>query len=158
MPNNVTFDLAPDISRDVVVGLQSISSTAANGSAISLLPNSILTFIDSTLPYIYLPLEACRAFETEFSLVWSDNEAMYFVDDTLHQSLTARNPNFTFQIGNSQTGGPTVDIVLPYASFDLLASYPMTPNATRYFPLQRATNSTQYTLGRTFLQEAYVFW
>jgi hypothetical protein len=27
-------------------------------------------------------------------------------------------------------------------------------NQTRYFPLQRAANDTQYTLGRTFLQEA----
>lgn len=82
---------------------------------------------------------------------------MYFVNDTLHQSLTERNVNFTFQIGNSLTGGPTVNIVLPYASFDLLASYPMVLNATRYFPLQIATNETQYTLGRTFLQEAYAF-
>lgn len=82
---------------------------------------------------------------------------MYFVNDTLHQSLTAINPNITFQIGDTTTGGPTVDIVLPYASFDLLASYPMVLNATRYFPLQRATNESQYTLGRAFLQEAYVF-
>ena len=85
---------------------------------------------------------------------------MYFVDDTLHQSLVAMNPNFTFQIGNSQTGGPTVDIVLPYASFDLLASFPIAPdpqNPIRYFPLARAANASQHTLGRTFLQEAYVF-
>ena len=32
----------------------------------------------------------------------------------------------------------------------------MAPNPTRYFPLARATNSSQYTLGRTFFQEAYV--
>lgn len=81
---------------------------------------------------------------------------MYFVDDTLHQSLIARNPNITFQIGNSQTGGPTVDIVLPYASFDVPAYYPLVLNTTRYFPLSRATNESQYTLGRTFLQEAYL--
>ncbi|CAD6593051.1 MAG: hypothetical protein ASARMPREDX12_006678 [Alectoria sarmentosa] len=156
VPNNVTFDLAPDISRDLVVGLQSITSTAANGSAISLLPNSIQTFIDSTFPFIYLPLESCQAFEEAFDLTWNATEEWYFVNDTLHQSLTARNPNITFQIANSQTGGPTVDIVLPYASFDLLASYPTVTDATRYFPLQRATNESQYTLGRTFLQEAYL--
>ena len=32
----------------------------------------------------------------------------------------------------------------------------MAANSTRYFPLARATNSSQYTLGRTFFQEAYV--
>lgn len=139
-----------------MVGLQSITSTAANGSTISLLPNSILTFIDSTLPFIWLPLEACQAFENAFGLTYNDTDRLYTIDDTLHHTLTARNPNFTFQIGNSLTGGPTVDIALPYASFDLLVSYPRVLNATRYFPLKRAANDTQYTLGRTFLQEAYV--
>ena len=149
--------MAPDISRDLVVSMQNITSTAANGSTISLLPTPILTFIDSTFPFIYLPLESCEAFERAFDLTWNATALMYFVNDTLHQSLTARNPNVTFQIGDAQMGGPTVDIVLPYASFDLLASYPMVLDSTRYFPLQRATNYTQYTLGRTFLQEAYDF-
>lgn len=140
----------------MVVSLQSITSTATNGSTVPLLPNSIQIFIDSTFPYIYLPLESCQAFEKAFNLTWNATEEFYFVDDTLHQSLTALNASITFQIANSQTGGPTVDIVLPYASFDLLASYPMVLNSTRYFPLQRAANESQYTLGRTFLQEASV--
>lgn len=156
VPNNVTFDMAPDISRNLVVGLQSITSTAANGSTISLLPNSILTFIDSTLPFLYLPLQSCQAFANAFNLTYNETDRLYTVSDTVHQSLTASNPNFTFQIGNSQTGGPTVDIVLPYASFDLLASYPRVLNTTRYFPLKIGANDTQYALGRTFLQEAYV--
>ena len=158
VPNNVTFDLAQDITRDLVVGLQSITSTAADGSQHSLLPNAILTFIDSTLPFIYLPLESCQAFEAAFGLTYNDKLRLYTVDDVLHQSLTASNPNITFQLGNSRNGGPTVDIVLPYASFDLLASPPrVAGNATKYFPLKRAANDTQYTLGRTFLQEAYVY-
>lgn len=157
VPNNVTFDRAPDVSRDLVVGLQSITSTAGNGSRHSLLPNPIWTFIDSTLPFIYLPLESCQAFENAFGLTYNDTARLYIVDDSLHQSLTTSNPNITFQLGNSLTGGPTVDIVLPYASFDLLASPPrVVGNATKYFPLKRAANDTQYTLGRTFLQEAYV--
>ncbi len=76
------------------------------------------------------------------------------VDDALHQSLLASNPNFTFTIADSTHGGAPVDIVLPYASFDLEATFPYVPNNTRYFPIQRAANETQYTLGRTFLQEA----
>ena len=156
VPNNVTFNLAPDISRDLVVGLQSITSTAANGSTISLLPNPILTFIDSTLPFIYLPLEACQAFEEAFDLTYNTTDRLYSINDTLHQTLVARNANFTFQIANTLTGGPTVNIVLPYTSFDLTASYPRVSDATRYFPLKRAANDTQYTLGRTFLQEVYV--
>ena len=151
----MSFSLAPDISRDIVVGLQSITAKDANGSTTSLLPSPILTFIDSTVPYIYLPLEACQLFEDAFGLVWNATLEMYFVNDTLHESLLAKNATFIFQIGDTTTGGPAVDIVLPYASFDLIAEYPIVDDTTRYFPLQPG-NETQYTLGRTFLQEAYV--
>jgi len=43
---------------------------------------------------------------------------------------------------------------LPYAAFDLVADYPLVIDSSRYFPLMRAANESQYTLGRTFLQEA----
>lgn len=152
------MSLAPDISRDLVVGLQSIKAVNGynNGSAISLLSQPILTFIDSTLPYIYLPLSACQAFERTFGLIWNDTAEMYWIDDALHQEFLSNDPNITFTIGDTEVPeGPTVDIVLPYASFDLEAKNPFVVNSTRYFPLQRATNDSQYTLGRAFLQEAY---
>ena len=156
VPNNVSLSLAPDVSRDLVVGLQSISGTATNLSTTPLLPSPILTFIDSTQPYIYLPIESCQAFENAFGLVWDETTKTYWVDDNLHQTLLTTNPNITFTIGNSLTGGPTVDIFLPYASFDLQAKHPAVADTARFFPLRRAANETQYTLGRTFMQEAYV--
>lgn len=156
-PNNVSFSLAPDVSRDLTVGVQSITATYANGSAVSLLLEPIWTFIDSTIPYIYLPVDACKEFEKWFGLVWNTTYQTYFVDDALHESLVAENNNFTFKIGNTETGGPTIDICLPYSSFDLVMDYPLVPSdlsGVRYFPLMRAANQSQYTLGRTFLQEA----
>ena len=154
VPNNVSFSLASDITRDLVVGLQSITSTDTNHSTTSLLPSPILIFIDSTQPHFYLPIESCQAFENAFGLVWNSSTKNYFIDDNLHQRLMTRNPNVTFTMGNSVAGGPTVDIVLPFASFDLQAIPPAVENATRIFPLRRAANESQYTLGRTFLQEA----
>lgn len=50
----------------------------------------------------------------------------------------------------------TQNIELPYAAFDLQASYPYYETPTRYFPIRRAANETQYTFGRTFFQEAFV--
>jgi hypothetical protein len=38
----------------------------------------------------------------------------------------------------------------------LTASEPLVANATRYYPLKRAANATNYVIGRTFLQEAYI--
>lgn len=75
------------------------------------------------------------------------------------------NPTVVFNIGpladirGKQTGSSqasSVAIELPYAAFVLQATYPLYPNATNYFPIRRAANDTQYTIGRAFLQEAYI--
>ena len=154
-PNNLTIPMSPDVSRDLVVGVQSISTQNSDDSQISLLPSGgIYAFVDSTLPYIWLPLDACHAFENAFGLTWDQESEMYLVNRTLHSRLVASNPNVTFTLGVGKSGGETIDITLPYASFDLKVTPPLMKNSTRYFPLKRAANHTQYTLGRAFLQEA----
>lgn len=153
-PNELTFSLAPDNSRDLVVGVQKITSISKNGTA-ALLTSGILAYVDSTVPQIWLPIEACQAFENAFGLEYDEEAKKYLVGDALHDALIAQNANITFTLGQLETGGETIDITLPYASFDLRAIPPFVLNGTtRYFPLQRATNDTQYTLGRAFFQEA----
>ncbi|KAL8930412.1 MAG: hypothetical protein Q9208_000595 [Pyrenodesmia sp. 3 TL-2023] len=153
--SNLTFDLAGDNSRDLVVGIQSISVV---GSSQELLPTPILAFVDSTVPHIWLPVEACRAFEEVFGITWDPSSDLYLVNETTHQALLAQNASLAFRIGTNTVTPEVVDIALPYASFDLqvLDTYPNVSNSTRYFPLRRAANDTQYTLGRTFLQETYL--
>ncbi|KAL8992354.1 MAG: hypothetical protein Q9169_007165 [Polycauliona sp. 2 TL-2023] len=154
-PTDVSFNLAADVQRDLVVGIQSITSTFNNGSFSSLLPSPTLAFIDSTVPYLYLPDDACDAFETELGLVYDEENNLYFVEDALHQTLSNISPKFTFVLGNDKLSEPTVTIELPYASFDLVIKPPLRENNTSYFPLRRG-NDSQITLGRAFLQEAYV--
>ncbi|KAI4089444.1 MAG: hypothetical protein L6R37_008038, partial [Teloschistes peruensis] len=154
-PSNVTHNFADDNSRDLVVGIQSI---AILGSAVTLLPNPILSFVDATVSHIWLPLQACQAFETAFGIEHDAQSDLYLVNETTHQALVTRNASLVFTIGSDRTSTDVVNITLPYASFDLqvTTAYPNVRNATRYFPLRRAANDTQYTLGRTFLQEAYL--
>ncbi|KAK4946648.1 hypothetical protein LTR66_014271, partial [Elasticomyces elasticus] len=147
VPTSLSFPFHEDVSRNLLVNIQSITT---DGPSKSLLPSgSITAFIDSTVPYIYLPLSACQAFESAFGLAWDNATQLYHVNDTLHTTLLSHNPNVTFTIGTSDSGGQTVNIVLPYGAFDLIADYPLVSNKTRYFPLKRAANDTQYTLGRT---------
>ncbi|KAL8767803.1 MAG: hypothetical protein Q9209_005797 [Squamulea sp. 1 TL-2023] len=159
-PNNdIAFAFADDISRDLVVGLQSIAYSDAEYTRKSLLSSGILTFIDSTVPHIWLPLDACQAFESAFGLTYDNATDLYLVNSTLHDKLTKQNASISFLLGdykNGFAGGETVEITFPYASFDLEVSSPIVPQPTRYFPLRRANNDTQYTLGRTFLQESYL--
>lgn len=157
-PNNLSIPFAPQESRNLLVGIQSISSVDQHGTSTSLLSTGITAFVDSTEAQIWLPVEVCKAFETAFGLTYNDTNGFYLVDDALHNQLQAKNANVTFTLGSTASGGETINITLPYASFDLLLKPPaanLTSN-TKYFPLRRADNDTQYTLGRTFLQEAYL--
>ena len=145
-----------DGTNNLAVQLQSIYMTTGVNNQ-GLLPTPITASIDSALPYIWLPKEACLLFENAFGLVWDDFWQLYLVNETTHTSLVQQNASLTFNLGG-MTGGSTtnVNITLPYAAFDLTASAPLINATTRYYPLKRAANSTQYVLGRTFFQEAYV--
>jgi hypothetical protein len=151
-PNDVPFTMASE-QRDLMVSIQKITTGTANTT---LLPTSVNAFLDSAIPFIYLPAEACALFEKEFQLTWNETARLYVVPDTTHTLLQAKNPSITFNLG---TPTKNVDITLPYAAFDLVATYPFTADDStqiRYFPLRRANSTDQYTLGRTFFQEAYV--
>ncbi|KAH0558895.1 hypothetical protein GP486_004474 [Trichoglossum hirsutum] len=153
-PNNLTFPFGIGNSDDLTVGIQSITMSSSDEQDTPLLPNPILAFIDSTIPHLWLPKEACAKFESAFGLTWDNASQLYLVDDKLHSSLLAKNPSVTFKLSLASKGGPSIDIVLPYAAFDLEVESPLLKRPTKYFPLKRAENDTQYTLGRTFLQEA----
>jgi len=66
------------------------------------------------------------------------------------------NASITIGLGYDTDPLNRTSISLPYAAFDLKATPPIYPNATYYFPIRRGENSSQYRLGRVFLQEAYI--
>ena len=107
------------------------------------------------MPYLYLPVDACEAFESAFGLTWNEKNNIYPVDAAKRQELSNANPQFTFRLGNDKLSEPSVEITLPYASFDQIANKPLAPrDGYPYFPIKRG-NDSQTTLGRAFLQEAY---
>ncbi|KAK0701080.1 hypothetical protein B0H67DRAFT_566965 [Lasiosphaeris hirsuta] len=144
--------MAEDITRDLVVVLQSISYSGSRSA--TLLSNPISIMIDSTDPSIWLPEEACNAFEEAFGLTLDEESGLYLVNDTHRNKLLDSSAEVSFRLSDVQSGGETVTVVLPYAAFDLTAEPPLVKSTSHYFPLKRASNSTQFTLGRTFLQEA----
>lgn len=154
IPNNVSIAFGADQSRDLVLGLQAITYDTVGSSP--LLSSGVYAFIDSMVPHIWLPIEVCYAFEQAFNLTWNDTAELYLIDDAAHNKLVAQNPTFTFTVGSTAKGGDSVDISIPYGAFDLNVSAPLITSTSRYFPLKRAQNSSQYTLGRVFLQQAYI--
>lgn len=156
--DNVTFDMYQDVSRRFIVNLNTVTYTPTGGSTpgstITLMPGSLPMSIDSTIPFIYLPIPICTIFESTFGLQWDSVSKLYTINETAHNALQNLNPNITFALENSAS--QTVNVTLPYSAFDLTATFPTVANDTNYFPLRRAANDSQYTLGRVFLQEAYL--
>ncbi|KAL2207028.1 acid protease, partial [Sarocladium strictum] len=152
--NSVSFTMVDDLTRDLVVGLQSISYSGSTTT--TLLTDAIDIFIDSTDANLWLPSDVCEAFEAAFDLQLDEESGLYLVNDTHRNNLLDSDAEVTFRLSDDKSGGDTVSITLPYAAFDLQAENPLVEDSSYYFPLKRADNETQYTLGRVFLQEAYL--
>lgn len=167
LAHGLTVKMGVENTRDLLLAITSISTDGR-----SLLETGIYALIDSTVPHIWLPLDVCARFEEAFGLVFDTASDLYLVNDTQRNRLLSLNPSVTISLASSvsveasvevSSNSSVIDIILPYGAFDMEARYPLASSAdindyatSRYFPLRRAFNSSQYTLGRTFLQEAYL--
>lgn len=140
--SNMSFDFAQNEGRELVVAVQSITKGNDSGGTTELLQDPIFAALDSSQPNIWLPEKVCQNFEKAFNLTWNATAEQYLVDATLHDRLVEENSSVTFTLGNSGSGGPTTDIVLPYSAFDLSMAN-STSDSQPYFPLKRADNDTQ---------------
>ena len=157
--NSMVF--RPDTERNLVVGLAGLTAKTTSVNNIDLLNGTNVDLhIDSNVAEIWLPVNVCKAFEEAFGLIYDEMTDLYLVDNILHQRLSELNPSITFTLRQaaSTSAAGTVEVTLPYGAFDLEASppYQSINETSRYFPLRRGSNETQWTIGRTFLQEAYL--
>ena len=175
--HNISFDLSPD--QDPVVSVNQISVAASPLSTSKTKPewpggtqillkaaDANLFTIDSSTPYLWLPETVCTSFERALGLVYDETVALYTFSSNSSQrsTLLGWNLTFTFVLADLPGSAKTIALSLPYAAFDLQLSYPFpglnvtAENSTtsRYFPLRRAANESQYTIGRAFLQETYL--
>ncbi|KAF2090554.1 acid protease [Saccharata proteae CBS 121410] len=164
---NITVPMGMEQETDLTVGVQRITTfSGATSGTTSLLPetNGIYAVIDSTVPEIYLPQDACDAFATNFNLEWNATVGTYLVNETQHENLLSKNETISFQLGASSTpSNDSITVDVPIAALLQTLSFPLlgqdAGNATSYyFPLKptESTQPTTYTLGRAFLQEAYI--
>ncbi|KAH7355279.1 aspartic peptidase domain-containing protein [Rhexocercosporidium sp. MPI-PUGE-AT-0058] len=171
IPHNVSFNLNTGKQLLTFVNSISVASSAASNNwtkPVQLLSatDRVSAIIDSSTPYLWLPQAVCERFAQSLGLTYNTALNLYTFDanQTQHDTLGASSLSFTFSLSDISSTPATVDITLPYAAFDLQLTYPAIPftnfggaNSTKYyFPLRQASNEAQYTIGRAFLQEAYV--
>ncbi|TVY80679.1 Candidapepsin-8 [Lachnellula suecica] len=170
--HNTTFNLNP--SQDPAAYIYSISVSSSGTSnnwttPIQLLSTTdrVTATIDSSTPYLWLPQSVCDQFAQTLGLSYNSTLDLYTFDGNAsqHDVLQKSQLTFTVTLSDTTTSPEVVNITLPYAAFDLQLTYPfLGPNASYgspesskyYFPIKRATTAAGYTIGRAFLQEAYL--
>ena len=179
-PHNTTFALDPDLNPVVSIDQVTITASPPPASSISDLwsgdkPYTLfgdsepdLFTIDSTTPFLWLPETACTRLEDAFGIVYNEPLQLYLLNTTQQQTLANANITFTFDLSDYPGSPNSVSLQLSYNAFDLTLSYgfpgletvfpQMDANSPSvpYLPVRKAANSTQYTIGRMFLQETYL--
>jgi hypothetical protein len=163
-PATQNFKMPTGVNRTLLqVSVDQISLTYADGtSKIVNSANGAVTkydaIIDTTLPFLYMPRSVCDSFQQLLGLNFDNTTGLYTVNST--QRAANSGLNITFMVADTQDDSISQTITLPYAAFDLNASWPMYASSTTYFPIRRSNsddpNYGPHILGRTFLQEAYV--
>ncbi|KAH6642246.1 aspartic peptidase domain-containing protein [Boeremia exigua] len=143
-------------SQDLLVGVQGISSQYSNGTTTVLLEEGFIAVVDSNVPELWLPSVTCDRIAALFNLTYNEETDRYLQSDVTRRLLQDHKSILSFTLGLSVSGGQTIQIEIPLPAFDHQVSYPIFASPTNYFPLRRAANDSQITLGRTFLQEVYI--
>lgn len=169
--HNTTFNLNPSQNPAAYINYMSVFSTGTSNNwttPVQLISTTdrVTAIIDSSTPYIWLPQSVCDEFAQTLGLTYNSTLDLYGFDGNASQHDVLKNSQLEFTVTLSDTGSSTglVNITLPYAAFDLQLTFPAIPNTTYgssnsekyYFPIKRASNQAQYTIGRAFLQEAYL--
>jgi hypothetical protein len=146
-------------NSSLVVGVQSITIASVSDAGRNIYSatsssSGFFAVIDSSLPYLSLPIAICNAFEDFFMLTYDPETGFYLVNDTVFEHNRKQEATVTIQLGDDMRASVhSVSINLPYDAFDLVGSSPVFPQSTRYFPIRRAADGINI-LGRTFLQES----
>lgn len=171
VPHNVSFTLSSSKVPQTFINSITVTSPGtsnATAKTVSLLNTAdrVTAIIDSSTPFLWLPATVCNRFASALGLTYNSSLNLYTFDSNAsqHDILAASQLSFTFSLSDFASATESVNITLPYAAFDLKLIYPAIPNTNYgeedstkyYFPLRQAANEAQYTIGRAFLQEAYL--
>lgn len=164
VPHAYQFPFYSDTEAALTLSVREMSLSNSNGSQIFTSP-PFPAAVDSTRPYIYLPGNAYESILRSLQLKLDPSSNHVLITNKQHASLLNQNFSLNFMLVSYADAGSKsaipVNISLPYSSLAMKLSYPYVPaaNDTWYLPIRMGNESdsnSNYVLGRTFLQEAYL--
>ena len=154
--NNFIIDLL-----DIEIGVDHGGSPFSYHSKAGILADSndsisaIPVIVNPTAPYLYLPNSTCAALATDLPLTYHWAYGLYFwnvSDPKFHTIVTSPTyMSFIFR-GSAQN----LTIKVPFGLLNLTLGPPLVDEPTQYFPCTTPQNSASYSLGRAFLQAAFI--
>ncbi|KAI1760418.1 acid protease [Hypoxylon sp. FL1150] len=149
-----------DISIKVMDGsspwtFESLGGLLASGNS-TINSGGVQVSVDGCSPYLTLPKSTCDAIAKELPVTYNENLGLYFwnIDDAKYSQIVSSPSVLEFIfIGDSNT--QNVSISVPFRHLNLTLTAPLVDNPTPYFPCYTGP-SNQFTLGRAFLQDAFV--
>ncbi|KAI0409106.1 aspartic peptidase domain-containing protein [Xylaria palmicola] len=127
---------------------------AANNDSIS--TGGIKVSVDGCSPYLTLPKSTCDAIADHLPVTYNKDLGLYIwqEDKPKYSQIvsSASTLDFTFLAGSNTQH---VTISVPFRHLNLTLTEPLVDSDQQYFPCFTGSTS-QYTLGRAFLQDAFV--
>ncbi|GAW10987.1 hypothetical protein ANO14919_003250 [Xylariales sp. No.14919] len=127
---------------------------AANNDSIT--SGGIKVSVDGCSPYLTLPQSTCDAIAEHLPVKYNQDLGLYIwqQDDPKYSQIvsSASSLDFTFLAGSNTQH---VNISVPFRHLNLTLTEPLVDNDQQYFPCYTGYTGG-YTLGRAFLQDAFV--
>lgn len=134
----------------------SMSGILAQGN--SSIGISLPVLVEPTIPYLYLPSSTCDAIAAQLPVTFQQDYGLYFwnIDDPRYTRIVTSPAylSFTFRLNGSNVQNMTINV--PFQLLNLTLEEPLAHIPTQYFPCRPLIDGGSYTLGRAFLQAAFV--
>ncbi|KAI1119904.1 aspartic peptidase domain-containing protein [Nemania abortiva] len=149
-----------DIGITVVDGSSPWNFTSQDGllaaKNASITSGGIKVSVDGCSPYLTLPQSTCDAIASHLPVKYNGNLGLYIwqQDDPKYAQIvsSASTLDFTFLAGSNTQ---YVTISVPFPHLNLTLTEPLVDTDQQYFPCYTGPSGS-YTLGRAFLQDAFV--
>ncbi|KAI1136833.1 acid protease [Hypoxylon sp. FL0543] len=136
-------------------GFESLGGLLASGNS-SITSGGLQVKVDGCSPYLTLPKSTCDAVAENLPVTYNEGLGLYYwnTNDPKYTQIvsSASALEFVF-IGGSNT--QNISISVPFRHLNLTLTAPLVDEPTQYFPCYTGPSSS-YTLGRAFLQDAFV--
>ena len=159
-----TFSLGPVgplVSiNDVFLGVESGLSPFAQPNNISLWhgfdeDGAREVIVNPSVPYMFLPVAVCEAAAQYLPLTWNRGLGLYTWNPGDQFSRLVGSPGF-MAIVLADNNAENITIKVPLQLLNLTMSPPIVDTVTQYFPCRPTDVARDYTLGRAFLQAAFL--